>query len=155
MLAVVHALYLFQQVLSGQQQSRLGHVLAGEEHLGQGYYFLDGPLALVLHLALELPSQALRTIHILQPETLYVDLELAGTARPQGAVAANLEVRYGLFGQDGVGEGYVFALAFEVVAHHLVHAALLQIHPRGLGHYQLRIHSLLRFGQRIGQYHAS
>ncbi len=150
-LAEVDALQLFEKILARKQEGGLGHIFAGEIHLGQGDEFLKGPLAGVLKLALELPTDALGEVNHLLAELGDLDGEFTLLADPQGAVAGSLEVEDGLFCDEALSEGDVLLLRLEVVGNDLVHAALLEIDDRGTRNDEVGVNLLLRLVHGVGK----
>ena len=153
MARVIDALDGLHEVLAGEQDGRLGHVLTREEHLRHGDDVVDGPLSGHAHLPFDLPAHALGGVDGLNAHLGDVDGEFSGTAGPERAVAAHLEACDGLLGDGRLAEGYSLALVLKVVADHLVHAALLEIHAvaERCGH--VGVDLLLCLVERIGEDH--
>ena len=150
-LGEVDALNFLQQVLTCKQECSLRNVLTSEEQLGKGNQLLDSPLACVLQLALELPADALGEVHELLSEFRNIHGQLTFLTCPKGAVSCTLEVQNGLLGNHSLCEVEVLLLCLEVVRHDLVHAALLQVHNRGLRNDEVGVNLFLRLIQGIAK----
>ena len=149
----IDTLNLLQKILSGKEQRSFGHVFTGEKHLGECDHILHCPFSLMHKLALELPTKSFGAIYILKPHPRHIHFEFSGTPCPECTVAAHLEIGNSLLRNNRLGEGDALALRFEIIGHHLVHAALLKIDLRRLGHYQIGIHLLLGLIEGICEYH--